>query len=63
MFPIKFRSESFNLRTILGQNNAGLRLNRTEFKIRIHWKQIKDAFTQAGKELKNADYLKYIINM
>jgi hypothetical protein len=56
-------SESFNLRTILGQNNAGLRLNRTEFKIRIHWKQIKDAFTQAGKELKNADYLKYIINL
>lgn len=56
-------TEVFDLRTVFGQANAGLRLNRTEYKINIHQTQIKNAFTQAGKDIRNADYLKFEINL
>lgn len=56
-------STTFNLKNILGQSNAGLRNNNKEFKIRIHVSWIKNAFENAGKDLRNADYLKYVINL
>ena len=54
---------NINLKTVLGSGNAGLRLSNKQYYINIHANNLKNAVTQQGRNIQEATYASFLIDI